>query len=443
MTIFPPYNIINLWLITERGTDMDLVEHTYYSAIPSTLKIKNRKAILNLYRSGETKSIAEISMILGISRQTVTKAINYFLDKGILIPQGKGASTDIGGKCPELYSLNKSVYFLCILVRWQRVSLVLTDVCFQQCGRWDSDPADLNNIQTLWTAIEQGKDILLVDPAIREALYGISVSIPGKIDTSRLGVVNWSPVFPQWGYDVSFMEPLQKIFPTINHYCFNHDANLTTQAARLKYSAECQNNDVLVMYTGEGISGGFIQDGKVVYKESRALGHIIVDPSPMNQGGCGSCGCLEDVIGRGKLHSLLSKDMIRYNKSLLFGTMPDKVSFRQLFEASSQGDELCREIVEQFARYFSLALFDISLCLLPKLIIFLGDYGNADPYFKETLFNNLKEHKVWDMMFIKNFNIKMIYDGGDIEEMECIGAAYVMGDEFFNDEVLYDEDSSS
>ena len=86
------------------------------AARPSDLKLNNRMKILELFKSGEACSVADISRQIGISRQTVMKAVQFFMDKGILVSDGKAESGSMGGKRAELYSLSSSQYLFSVLI---------------------------------------------------------------------------------------------------------------------------------------------------------------------------------------------------------------------------------------------------------------------------------------------------------------------------------------
>ena len=73
-------------------------------AKPFQLKVSNRKLIMNVLKKGGAFSIADISSVTGISRQTVTKAIDHFIATKIVVSIGKGDSTDSGGKKPVLFT---------------------------------------------------------------------------------------------------------------------------------------------------------------------------------------------------------------------------------------------------------------------------------------------------------------------------------------------------
>ena len=93
--------------------------------LPADLKLTNRFQVISPFLSGQAHSATEISEEIGLSRQTVMKSIQFFLNKGILSSAGKGVSTNVGGKRPELFNLSKDRFFLCITLWPQEARLSL------------------------------------------------------------------------------------------------------------------------------------------------------------------------------------------------------------------------------------------------------------------------------------------------------------------------------
>ena len=105
------------------------------AALPKDLKRKNRKEILKVFQNSEKEdwSLAELSEKTGISRATVTKAVMSFVQKDILIYRGKGSSTEIGGKRPDVYAFNKEYQFLAYMnigIGW--LSMAVLDLKLQE-----------------------------------------------------------------------------------------------------------------------------------------------------------------------------------------------------------------------------------------------------------------------------------------------------------------------
>ena len=87
------------------------------AALPTDLKQRNRREILKAFQNSpkEGWTLSEISDFTGISRATVAKAIATFVKKDVLRYNGKGNSTEIGGKKPDIFSFNSEYQFLAYL----------------------------------------------------------------------------------------------------------------------------------------------------------------------------------------------------------------------------------------------------------------------------------------------------------------------------------------
>ena len=68
------------------------------AAMPKDLKLINREKILSTIAQSETIMLNEVADATGISRQTIVKAIESFVEQGIVLSLGKGQSTSLGGK---------------------------------------------------------------------------------------------------------------------------------------------------------------------------------------------------------------------------------------------------------------------------------------------------------------------------------------------------------
>ena len=79
------------------------------AAMPKDLKVVNREKILNTIAQSEQIMLNEIAEATGISRQTIVKAIESFVEQGIVVSLGKGKSTSLGGKGPRYIPLTRSI----------------------------------------------------------------------------------------------------------------------------------------------------------------------------------------------------------------------------------------------------------------------------------------------------------------------------------------------
>ena len=83
-------------------------------ALPKDIKQKNDAEILRSIAGQRVFTVQDIANQTKISRLTITRALERFIEKGIVIQGGKGSSTSLGGKKPQEYSLNDGRYGISI-----------------------------------------------------------------------------------------------------------------------------------------------------------------------------------------------------------------------------------------------------------------------------------------------------------------------------------------
>ena len=101
-------------------------------AIPTALKHRNRKIVLNCFRDYQEHTVADIVARTGISKLTVMRAIQFFCAKKIIVSSGKGSSTEQGGKKPEYFRFGLKKYLLTIMMWPETLGLRLFDMQMQQ-----------------------------------------------------------------------------------------------------------------------------------------------------------------------------------------------------------------------------------------------------------------------------------------------------------------------
>ena len=83
------------------------------------------RAVLQLMRTREIASVAEISSCIRLSKTTIKKIIDHLSALNLVVSAGKGLSTGEGGKKPELFRFNRSFgYVISIHVTPDSISLL-------------------------------------------------------------------------------------------------------------------------------------------------------------------------------------------------------------------------------------------------------------------------------------------------------------------------------
>ena len=77
----------------------------------SALMLHNRNIVLNVFRSTNKLTIAEIVRRTKLSNNTAIKVVEYYIAIGLILNIGKGESTYDGGKKPNIYQFNPKANF--------------------------------------------------------------------------------------------------------------------------------------------------------------------------------------------------------------------------------------------------------------------------------------------------------------------------------------------
>lgn len=394
------------------------------ASIPADLKEENRRAVLLAFHDSGRLSAVDVAEKTGISRQTVKKCIGYYEEQGILCSCGKGSSSSLGGKRPELFSLNETIRLVSILIHHNGIVLNLTDVHYNLLGHWDSGPLRAESMDHMFDIIQRGAETF----DRRELDMVRSVCIVAPIGLNEQGGVRVATPFPHWptsDFGRSLTEPLWETFPSAKHVQAIGDGNAAGFALLYQRPELRSRARVLSLYSAEGIGGAIFRDGELDAGANRlcgTFGHMVVDPNDPEPCPCGGRGCLERLVCPKRMRERLLRQEEAYAESWLAGTPVEEVTFRQLFEGSRRGDALCRRESVYFADIFSLALHNIIVLMDPSHIIFQGDFGLADDTFRQQLVNQLS-----DFRYIGNIHsIQIDYDPKDLSMQETIGATYCM-----------------
>lgn len=406
-------------------------------AIPKELKIKNRQTVLAAFLQGATLTAVEISEQTGISRQTVQKSIEHFLDKQLLVPFGKGNSGNMGGKRPELYILNPDLYYLAIQNREGGFVFSLTSLAGDiiksgLCPHGESKtPEDIYGALASYTGS-------FFSPEERDRLLGVCYSLGGVIDrkTGRIRY-NLTYIAMPSEEDLDYKR-LIDIFPTARYAIVENDARIAAYAIMKENATLFSETQAITVFVGVGIAGGFFSDGKMIFgchSLVGEIGHIIVDPTDAELCKCGNHGCLERLVSIQRIRSLLTQDPLRFRASALGQRQIDTIQYTDVFEASRNGDALCLEISAYLGRWFAAAFKNIFVTFDPQTIVFQGYFAFADERFRETVLEEIKKFQYYPA----NCKLEMIFDRRSWEEVETIGAVAALNTKILEDvEMLSD-----
>lgn len=399
-------------------------------SFPADLKSVNRMQIMEVFKSGNEYTANDISGEIGLSRQTVMKAVQFFVEKGIIVSHGKGSSTSIGGKRPEIFSLAGNKFLMCVSVWPDILQFTLMDlragVADQLSLRQTLSPdprAALGKVGNL------AAKLLKQNGISGQMLCGVCISTPGIVDY-KTNTLKYNALRPEWGINVPVGEILRPYFPAGTRMRVENVAKLT---ARPWLS---EKRVLTVFSSWGGLSGCLMENGRILHGNNSLIGefgHMILDPVSEETCGCGGRGCFQRLVSDEYLRKQVAAMIGAHPDSMLNNLRLDELTVRDVFHLSARGDGLARALVAELARTFSVAIRNITLVFDPETVVFHGDYANADDFFQEELFRHLSGFRYYGQ---RPFSLEL--DPTPIETLNLRGAYALLLEMFFQDPSLYE-----
>ena len=405
------------------------------AAMPKDLKVVNREKILSTIAQSDRIMLNEIAEATGISRQTIVKALDSFVEQGIVISLGKGQSTSLGGKRPEIYSFNKEYrYNICVRLENHILKTVLTNLkneilCVKSRPHGQNEP--LENI--IWDFKKLYAEIMLENKLTDDKLYMVGVCLGGITDEDT-GIMRYNSLYPNWGRDIPIVSMFKSILPeNVSVYVCN-EAKMTGYA-ELYYNKSLYYKSYVAVYTFDGIAAGYIDKGKIMMGSHTLIGeigHMTLDANDVEICQCGSCGCFERLVSIDRLYNK-AVNSPNYEQSVLY-RYGAGLTMEHIFNAAENDrDELAMEMVRYVAKYFSMALKNIIINIDPELIIIQGIYASAGVYFHQQLIKNLGTFKYMP----RENSVEITYDNREIWHLAVTGISMCLVDRFMDNDAMY------
>ena len=215
-------------------------------------------------------------------------------------------------------------------------------------------------------------------------IHGIGICSPGPLNP-KIGVVLNPPNLPCWR-DYPLAAELARIYRV--PVKVDNDANAAGLAEGL-WGASRGYRNIFYATIGTGIGTAIVMDGHIYHGRTGAAaegGHLSIDYRGPRCG-CGKQGCIEALasgpaiarrartkLGEGRHSSLLE----------LAGGNIERVTSELVGQASSSGDMLAREVIEETVQLLAFWLGNVIDLLEPDVILIGGGVASMlKPYFAQ------------------------------------------------------------
>jgi len=321
----------------------------------------NRRIVLNLIRTRQPISRADLARVSGLQRSTISLIVEQLIDEQWVVEGSTGRLPR--GRRPTFLKLNDERVIIGVDIRPSQIAVALSDAngkfTAQEIMATPADPEIA--VRELIDRIRR-----VIATCRGKKIEGIGISLPGRVDerTNRLvfspnlrwaGVDLRTPIAGATGLDVEL----------------ENAANACVLAAVWFNHVESRN--LVVVTVSEGIGTGVFVNGQLLRGQNGMageFGHVPLDPDgPLC--GCGNRGCWEVFAS--------NTAALRY----YFESAADvgDLTFPDLLRRAGLGDQRAEAALNRMAVCLGRGMRMIVAGLAPELILVVGDLTRSWAHF--------------------------------------------------------------
>jgi predicted NBD/HSP70 family sugar kinase len=344
---------------------------------PSLLRAINERTILDLIHSQGPLSRAQVARVSGLSKPTVSLALNGLLDAQLVREVGR--SRGERGPSALLYELNPMaglVVGIDIGRKWVRAAIA--DIAGTIVARRD-EHAKVASARSLIGQVGAIARRLATEVGVEwSQVTHATIGSPGVFDPEH-GHVVMAHNLPGWGR-TGLVQAVRDELGT--NLSFENDVNLAALAEATHGLGRNVSNFVFLSI-GTGVGMGIVIDGRVYSGSHGAAGEVAYMPltkgdprDPANR----RRGAFEEASA--------AAGIVRTARRL--GMRPP-LSPERIFNAARRGNATAKRVVEAEASLLSLAIAAVTPVLDPEMVILGGGIGRNGDLLVEPIERELRQ----------------------------------------------------
>lgn len=361
--------------------------HRFRVAKRGTSREINRSIVLNLVRSHQPISRADLARTMGVRRGVVSLIVNDLLAEKLIF-EGATGETVRGRKPTFLYIDSRRRAVIAADIRASETFVMLADLLGKPITGVIGFPT-AREPKALVAALATRIRGLLADHREVDACEGIGVVVPGMVEQSTMQVLH----APTLGWrNVNIREPLAAATGLPVQVENSGRACALAQIwARREDGSAAVSGDVVFVSVSDGVGVGVVIQGEVLrgrHNIAGEFGHV-----PLSLDGprcsCGSNGCWEAYVSN-------RATLARY-----FGRSADQhaplpveqrhFSVEDLIARARGNDAKAAAALQSTARYLGLGLASVINVLDPACVYIGGEITLAWDQIEETVRQALAE----------------------------------------------------
>jgi predicted NBD/HSP70 family sugar kinase len=341
------------------------------AARPSLIRAMNEQLLLEYIRQRGPCSRAELARVSGLSKPTVSLALDNVERAGLV--RIAGQRTGVPGRSARLYEIRPDAGLVLGLdIGHEYVRGAIADLSGEVRAR-QSLRAHATSVRGRVAELVGLADMLCEDArAPRPAITQTVIGSPGVYDPRR-NAMKLTGGLPGWDRPAALAGLREAFGPSL---VMENDVDAAALAERaLGHGREVDH--FAFVHIGTGIGMGLVLGGQLLRGAHGVAGEIAFLPL---SGGAGTDG--QEARRRGTFEMAASASgVVRAARQ---NGMRGPVSARRVFEAAAAGDEGAMAVVAEEARLIAKAICAVITVVDPDLIVLGGGIGRA-PGFAEAV----------------------------------------------------------
>ncbi len=340
-------------------------------ATSETARDINRRIVLDMIRTRQPVSRADLSRLSGLQRSTISVITEQLIEEQ-WITEGAFGYLPRGRK-PRFLHLNvERAGIIGINVRPTSTTIALADLNARFIAQ-ESFPTAAEPQAFLRDLCERVADFIKLRPQV--FYEGIGVSLPGRVDHLSQRLV----FAPNLGWrDVDLKKPLESATGLLVE--IENAANACALAEIWFGQRTDGMRDLIAVTVSEGIGTGIIANGQLVIGSTGMageFGHVSIneDGPPCK---CGNRGCWEVYASNSATIRayMQATSSSRANKANI-AQRSNEPTFDDILRLAKQGDVRAAEVLDHMAYYLGVGMSMLITGIAPSLIVLVGEVTRA------------------------------------------------------------------
>lgn len=387
-------------------------------------------SVLDLVRSGLTRTRPEIARVSGLGRNVVTQRVTQLVDCGLVTEGNLGRST--GGRAPrELQFRADAGHILVAELGATSIGVALSDLAGNLRHQSVEDADVTKGPDTILGRVITLFRRILAKELDSLPLWGVGIGLPGPVEFAT-GRPVAPPIMPGWdGFDVRGLMRKQFGVPT----WVDNEVNIMA-LGELRAGLAQGVDDVIYVKVGSGIGAGLISEGRL-HRGAQGcagdIGHVAITDEEHVICRCGKTGCLEALAGGAALAREGARAATEGRSTYLarVAAAGYAIEARDVGLAAQHGDAVAVALLTQSAKLVGGALASLVNFFNPSLILIGGGVPESgDLYLAEIRQSVLRRSLPLATRELRITSSPM----GD--ESGLRGAAFLVVDELLSREIL-------